>query len=257
MNQAEIMEFIYSAAGLFFVGVFLILMIVFSLQARRSKESPKLRQIPAFQRVKRAVGLSVEEGTRLHISLGRGSLTDQQGASALAGLNILARVVRAASVSDRPPVATSGEPAIVLLSQDTIRSAYAQANAKERYSPSSSRLTGVTPFSFAAGAAPIIQNDQVSANILVGHFGAEVGLLTDAITRSDGFAVGGSDHLSGQAVMYAALPEALIGEEIYAGGAYIEEQPSHVASLKVQDLFRWAVIIFIVLGALSHLAGVQ
>jgi hypothetical protein len=49
--------------------------------------------------------------------------------------------------------------------------------------PTTSRLTGLTPFSYAAGAMPVIHDERVSTNILLGHFGPEVALLGSGTGR--------------------------------------------------------------------------
>jgi hypothetical protein len=81
--------------------------------------------------------------------------------------------------------------------------------------------------------------------------------LTDAVERENTFVLAGSDNLTAQAVIYASAQEPLIGEEIFASGAYIETGPLHIASLTVQDILRWLIIAAILVGALLTLAGVQ
>jgi hypothetical protein len=51
------------------------------------------------------------------------------------------------------------------------------------------------------------------------------------------------------------VPEPLIGEELFAAGAYIEAGPLHAASLRVQDILRWLIIIIILVGGLLKMAG--
>jgi hypothetical protein len=228
------------------------LIIVF-VALGRSKPGRNLRDIPAYTRFRREVGLAVEAGKRLHISLGRGAFTGLQSGSAYAGLTMLERCARAASISDCPPVATSADPVLMFLSQDTMRSTYRAMGAEGRYDATNGRLVGLTPLAYAAGAMPLIRDEQVSANILAGHFGGEIALLTDAAERSGGLTVAGSDSLPGQAVLFASAEEPLIGEELYAGGAYLGAGPMHTASLRMQDALRWILIAIILLGAIAKL----
>jgi hypothetical protein len=241
--------------GLGMVVIFFVLILIFTFATRRRPRN-YLREIPAFEKLGRAVGLAVEAGQRLHLSLGRGGIDGVQGASALVGLSVLERIARAASVSDRPPVATSGEATEALLSQDTLRGAYRDIGEAGQYDPDSGRLTGVTPFSFAAGVMPVIFDQQVSANVLAGHFGSEVALITDAGERSGSLTLAGSDSVPGQAILYATAQEPLIGEELYASGAYIQAGPTHAASLRVQDIFRWILVLVILAGAAMKFFGV-
>ncbi|MBN1146763.1 MAG: hypothetical protein JXA78_05880 [Anaerolineales bacterium] len=238
-----------------FVLLFFGLIVFFTfLQRKRTRRD--LRDIPAFTRLVRGVGLAVEAGQRLHLSLGHGGISGPQGASALVGLSMLQRIARAASISDKPPVATSGDAAQAILSQDTLSSAYSAIGAGDQYDPISGQLSGVTPFSYAAGALPVIYDQQVSVNVLVGSFGSEVALITDAAERKGSLSIAGSDNLTAQAVLYATAQEPLIGEELYAGGAYLQAGPLHLASLRAQDILRWVLTGVILLLSAAKLVGV-
>jgi hypothetical protein len=201
------------------------------------------------------VGLAVESGTRLHISLGRGNLLTARGGSALAGLAMLRRLAERTSASDRPPVVTSGDASLAFLSQDTLHSAYRAAGAEEQYRFSTGRLTGLTPFSYAAGTMPVEHDENVSANVVIGDLGAESALIAEASDRENSSLIAASDDLSAQAIFYAAAQEPLIGEELFAAGAYVGAGAAHEASLQVQDIFRWLIIIAILAGSLLKFLG--
>jgi hypothetical protein len=237
------------------IGVSTVLLLVITLWKRKSPS--KLREIPALTRLYRAIGLSVEDGTRLHISLGHGGLLDARAGSALAGLAILRGIAEKTSVSDRPAVATAGNASLGLLTQDTLQAGYQAAGVEELYTPTMGRVTGLSPFGYAAGAMHITQNENVSANIMIGHFGPEVALLAEASDRENVIVIGASDDLAGQSVLFASSQDALIGEELFAAGAYIGTGASHAASLTVQDILRWLIILALLAGSFFKLAGVN
>ncbi len=234
------------------IGLMAGLMILLAVLGNRFPWAG-LRSIPAINRLRHAIGLAVEAGTRLHISVGRGGLTDSRSAASFAGLTVLNRVARTASVSDRPPIATVGDGSLSILASDTLRTAYEEISSNQFYDPASLSLTGLTPFSFAAGATPIISDRHVSANILVGNFGSEVALIADAGEQSQGFTLAGVDNLPGQAVVYAAAHEVLIGEEMFAAGAYLRAGRMHRSSLLAQDIVRWLIVAAIFLGGITKL----
>jgi hypothetical protein len=241
--------------GLGFLILFIILMIIYWTRARKGPR-PNLRGIQAFVRLKRGIGMAVEAGQRLHLTLGHGGLVGQSSAPTLVGLSLLQRIARATSVSDRPPVVTSGEAAQALLSQDTLQSAYRAIGAEGQFDPDAAQLSGLTPFSYAAGTLPIVYDQQVSLNIMAGSFGSEVALIADAAERTGSVSLGGSENLSAQAVLYAAAQETLVGEELFAAGAYAQAGPMHVASLKAQDFVRWLLVGALLVGAALKLLGV-
>ena len=232
-----------------------ILLILLTLWRRRSPAT--LRSIHAFDRLNREVGLAVENGTRLHISLGRGNLFTSRGGSALAGLAMLRRITERTSVSDRPPIVTSGDAALTLLSQDTSQAGYRAAGAEEQVRVTAGRMTGLSPFSYAAGTIPIARDENVSANVLIGDLGAEAGIVAEASDRQDSSLIAASDNLSAQSIFYASAQDPLIGEELFASGAYVGAGASHEASLQVQDVLRWLLILAMLGGAALRFLGVS
>jgi len=240
--------------GLIFIFIFFSLMIFFAASRGRLKPFRNLREISAFEKLRRSIGLSVESGSRLHISLGRGNLISPQSAAAFIGLSTLARIARATSASDHPPVATSGEGEITILSQDTLKNASSQLGGV--YDPTSGQISGLTPYSYAAGTMSFIHDESVPTNVLLGSFGSEVALISEAGERTGSLTLAGTDDVAGQAVIYASADEPLIGEETYASGAYLGAGPMHVASLHAQDIIRWILMGAIVIGSLLKLVGV-
>ena len=241
--------------GLGLVLLASILLLVFTWIKRKSP--PAFRGIAALARLKRSAGLAVEDGSRMHVSLGRGSLLTQTGAASLAGLALLRQLGEQTSISDRPTIATSGDPMLAVLSQDTMQSAYRAAAAEELYQPSSGRISGLTPFSYAAGTMPILRDEQVSTNVLVGDFGTEVALLADAVERENAMLVGAASDPSAQAILFATTTEPLVGEELFSAPAYVGRDVSQRASVQVQDVLRWLLILALLMSALLKFTGLQ
>jgi len=237
--------------GILILAALLLLIFIFA----RRKSPAVLRSIEAYERLNRAVGLAVEKGTRLHISLGRGSLFTSRGGSALAALAMLRRLAERTSVSDRPPIATSGDASLAILSQDTLQSGYRAAGAEEQYRFTTGRVTGLTPFSYASGTIPTVHDEDVSTNVVIGDLGAESALIAEVADRENTDLIAASDNLSAQSILYASSQDPLIGEELFAAGAYVGAGPAHEASVQVQDILRWLVILAILGGAALKFLG--
>lgn len=231
-----------------------VLLLAFTFFRRKSPAV--FRTIEAYERLKHAVGQAVEDGSRLHVSIGRGNLFTSRGGSALAGLAMLRRLSERTSLSDHPPIVSSGDASLAVLSQDTLQSGYRAAGAEDQYRFTTGRLTGLTPFSFAAGTMPIISSENVSTNVVIGNFGAEAALLAEAADRENSDLIAASDDLSAQSILYASSQDPLIGEELFAAGAYLGAGASHDASVQVQDILRWLVILAIFGVAILKFAGI-
>lgn len=231
-------------------------LFLFVLSRVRQARLPRLRAIPAVARLYRFFGLSVEDGTRLLVGLGGQSLLARNAGAALAGLSLLRELSLKASVSDRPPMAVAGESALAFLAQDTLEAGCRAVGAGEFFQPVMGRLAGMTPFSSAAAAIPMLGDEQVSLAALAGNFGVEAGLLSEAADRSRVLLIGGTSDPAGQSVLYATAPEALIGEELFAAPVYLAGTPGMAASLTLQDILRWLVILGLLLGSSLKILGV-
>lgn len=217
---------------------------------------PSFRRIKAFQEMHKQIEQSVEDGTRLHISLGRGGLLGPQSAAAFAGLSILREAARIASDSDKPPIATAGEGILTLLAQDTLRNSFKAANISENYHHRLAQLRGLSPLAYAAGTLPLMVDGEVAASALVGSFGEEIALLTTPASQEhSSFTLAGSDSLSSQAILFASAEESLIGEEVYAAGAYLGEGQAEQASLRAQDMLRIVFVVLILILSLFNLVS--
>lgn len=246
--------------GLGFVLLFLLLILTFTAilreKGRRSLGEAGLREIPAFKKLWRTMNYSVESGKRLHLTLGRAGIAGEHSTSSLVGLSILQSIAQFVSMGDRSPITTSGEGTLMILSQDTTRNAYSSSGVAEKFDQADGQLSGLTPFSYASGTLPIIYDQQTSGTIMAGHFGSEAALIADASENTDCMTLAGSDDLSAQAILLATANEPLIGEELYAAGAYMQTGVTHTASVRAQDVLRWILVIVILVGAALKLTGV-
>jgi hypothetical protein len=239
--------------GLLVLVLFIVLLIVFIAIGDRWPVS--FRKIRGYEELVKALERAVESGERVHLSLGTGSLIGTDSAAAFAGLVILTEIAKMTSLSDRPAVVTTGDGAMAVVAQDSLRSAYREVGALDRYQPISARMLGPTPFSYVANIPMLLESEKVSANALVGAFGAEGALAADFGERQQTFVLAGTEDIQSQALLYATAEFPLIGEEVFAGGAYLDVSPAHKASLRVQDSVRFIIVGGILVGLLLNLLG--
>lgn len=240
--------------GIAVVVLFVVLMIAFSI-IHKDRKSSLIRPIAAYKKIEKEINVSVEDGTQLHISLGRGGIIGPDSAAGLAGLSLLKQVINKSSMCDHPPIVSTGNAVLSILAQDTIRgSSQAISLTDQRKSPSG-ELIGVTPFSYAAGTLTTIRDDNVSANVHTGWFGNEIIWLTTAGERQSSPTIAGTAQLPAQAVIYASASDPLIGEELYASGAYLGAGKMHEASISAQDVIRWIIVFLILASVLFNLIG--
>jgi hypothetical protein len=91
--------------------------------------------------------------------------------------------------------------------------------------------------------------------MLVGSFGSEVALAADFGERQRAFVLAGTDDIQSQALLYVTAEHPLIGEEVFAGGAYLNVGPLHRASLRAEDLLRTLIVALILIGTVLRTLG--
>jgi len=242
--------------GLLLVIISALFMLILAMVNRGREGRPRLRQIQPVQRMQKAIAQVVESGDRLHVSLGNAGMLESNNASTLAGLSALGCISRLSVMSDHPPFATSGESISALLGKNILHAGFREGNSLDLYDPDQARLTGITPFSYVGGMLPLMHDNEISANMLIGHFGPEIALVTEAAHRDRSFILGASDALQAQSVLFASTPDVLIGEEVFAIPAYLQAGPLHLSSLQTQDVLRWLLIVLMIGGAALKVLGI-
>jgi hypothetical protein len=236
--------------GIALVVVAGLLLLAFGIPGWKPRRFT-LRSIPAFARLWKSISLTIEDGKRVHVTLGNSSLLKATNASALVGFSSLERIAQLSIASDSPPIATSGEGSLTILSQDSLRYIYRRANSLRQFDLSSGRMTGATPYSYVVGTMPVIYDGNVSTNILIGNYGPEIIYINEAAEHRGIYTLATSDSLSAQAVLYAAAVDPLIGEELFAIPAYMKFNRYHEASLHAQDVLRW-ILVAVLLGGVAY-----
>ena len=211
-------------------------------------DRPALRRISAFESVKGFTGRAVEAGRTLHLSLGVGSVANETTADSLAGLAVLDYLAEQGATTGVPPTVSMANPTVMLFAQNAVRAAHADdpEGAEEAYR--NIRWIAPQPAAYAAGVMNLMNIDQTEANVMVGDFGDEYLLMGETAARQGSGHVGGTSNPSTLPFIYVSAEETLLGEEIYAAGAYLQQRPSHIASLITQDTMRWVVTLFILIG---------
>lgn len=237
-----------------FLVAFVVLLIVRTGTERRWPTT--LRALPAFTELRQAIERAVESGQRVHVSLGTGTLIGSESGPALAGLSALMRTTELTQETDRATIASSGSGALAAASQDALRGTLVRIGAPGRYQWTQGRMLGPTPFSYVATLPAMLESDQVSVNILLGHFGQEGALAADMAKRKAGFVLAGTDTVPTQALFFATADHPLIGEETFALAPYLGAGGMQRASLRVQDFVRLGLIVVILVGTLLRILGI-
>ncbi|MCI0395472.1 MAG: hypothetical protein L0332_02265 [Chloroflexi bacterium] len=221
----------------------------------RSGQEVGLRPLRGIAALKGQIGRAVENGRTVHVTLGRGSLASTLNPTSVAALAALDYLAADGAASGVPPLVTVGEGTLLPAAQDSLRGAYKAAGRPGDFSTSQAEFIASDefPFAYAAGVTSESRQANVGSNLLAGRFGAELALITEASVRTNVEQVIASDNPVALGVAAAMTEELLIGEELFAAGAYLQGRPDQIASLQTQDVLRLIVSGLVLLISVIYL----
>jgi hypothetical protein len=220
-----------------------------------------LRSIPAYEATRKGLAVAAETGRAIHTSPGTGVVGagDAGTAATLAGLLVTESMARVGAITGAPIEATTNDAIAYALTDNAVRRGYKRAGWPiEGESGEARFLTHNDPIAYVAAASEVATQKDVSQAVMSGKFGPEVLLLMEAQRRTGAAQIGGSSDPQGFAIMHITADHTLIGEEIFASGAYLERRPSHIASLLAQDGLRWVLIVLVLAGFIvANILGID
>jgi len=235
-----------AAIALLLLSVFVLVGLLI-VRGRRGPR-PAVRPLAAFRELQAQIGRTAESGGAIHLALGSGGLGGGDTVTSLATFPVVEAIAAAAVSYGVTPTITVGDVTLVPLAQDALRRAYERRGLAELYDPARVRFVAPSPLAFAAGAANAVSAEGVMANVLVGAFGPEVTLITDASARRDLPQLAAADDLRSIGALYPATDRLAVGEELYAAGAQLTGERRYLIGLMTQDILR-VVIVLAILGA--------
>ena len=243
------------------LAVLVALAFVFAIFVWRTRPSAAsaLRPIAAFEILKHVLSQAVEEAKPVHVSIGVAGAGAASTVDTTAGLYTLEFLADRSAVSALPPIVTASDPTALPLAQQQLARAFRREGYAEEYNPRQARwiapAVNGSAVPYAAGVMDIVTHERVMANVMVGSFGDEILLMSEPGAQRGLIQAGGTSSVQALPFVYTSISNPLIGEEIYAGGAYLSSRASHLSSLVAQDVMRWLVVGFLVVAIILRTLG--
>lgn len=253
------------------VALFLLFLVafVFSVVSAERHLHISFRPIAAYDALKDLLARAAEAGQPVHISIGTGGVGQSSTADTTAGLYALEFLADRAAVSAIPPIVTVSDPSALPVAQDQLRRAYHRQGYPEEYDPRQVRFIAPSlnnsSVAYSAGVMDLLAHEPIMANVMIGSvddyqatsaFGDEFLLIGETGARKGLLQVGGTSNPRALPFIFATISHPLLGEEIYAAGAYLSSRRGHIGSLLAQDAVRGLLVALVVLAVLGRLVGI-
>jgi hypothetical protein len=206
-----------------------------------------IRRIPGLAAVEEAVGRAVEMGRPITFSLGLGVL----GVVSLQALAIAIHVVRLAIRYGTRVIITMSDPVMHAVTDEAVREAYEAENRPEAHNVDDVRFLSTEQFAYASAMVGLITREKAASNFMFGQFYAEALILAEAGYSVGAIQVAGTPSTTQIPFFIATCDYTIIGDEYYAGSAYLTREPVLLGSLIGQDYGKILLLVIIVVGILA------
>jgi hypothetical protein len=141
------------------------------------------------------------------------------------------------------------------ITQETVREAHIRAGRPDTYNKERVFFISDQQFAFAAGVNGLIVRERPATNLFIGMFYAESLLLAETGESIGAIQIAGTDAEAQLPFFITACDYTLIGEELFAAGAYISQNPVLLGTLKAQDWSKILITLCMIVGLLLLLTG--
>ncbi len=256
------MSFHYGAATLLaglllvlFVGLFYAFWGMWHRKGRLSDVS--LRPLPPVDTLRDSLHRAAEMGEKVHLSPGTGALHERNSvAETLAGLQLMQGTARDALALGVPVHVTTNDALVNLVAESSLQRALEEAGEPAGLEAESELVAQQFVPAYVAGVLEKLGRPEIQGNVLVGAFNEEMLLMGEVGALETTFQVAGAVRPAAASFLPLVTDDFLLGEEIYAVGAYFDPKPARVVSLLAQDGIRMVLILLIILGVILATLGV-
>jgi len=210
----------------------------------------RLRRLPAIDGIDEIVGRAVELNRPIFFTTGgTGSLASSLAPQLIAGVRFGTYLAKKCAELDARLMAVDCHPDVLPLLVGNFEEAY-RFHGKEV--PPDTILYLPRGYSYTLGCGSLIVRERAAGTVMVGPFQHEAVFVAQSGVEAGAVQVAGTARSSQIAYFAAVVDFPLIGEDIYAGAAYLSEVPEQLGTIYGEDPFKLISAALIVLAFISY-----
>ncbi len=238
---------VHASWAMMLLSVLLLLPpIAFIFLARRGR-ALYIRRIPGIDAIEEALGRATELGKPVIFSTGLTGLDSLL----FAILGIISHIGRRCATFGCRLVVPQCDYEVMPVVSETVREAFRSSGRLDSFNPQDIRFLSTEQFAFASGYMGIVHREQAASCFLFGSFAAESLVLAEAGQQVGAMQVAGTTSYNQIPFFLTSCDYTLIGEEVYAAGAYLSRDPVQLGSIRGQDLAKLVVLATILIGVIA------
>ena len=216
-------------------------------RAKGGQKVPEIYKVAGLDALDEAIGRATEMGKPIHYSPGIGGLDNPQTMASFAALGYAAKMC---ARYDTTLIVSNRISVVYPITEEIVRQAYIQEGKLESLNLDNVRFFSEDQFAYASACVGVMNRERPAANLLIGGFWAESLILAEVGAQIGAIQIAGTANTHQIPFFVAACDYCLIGEEIYAAGAYLSKDPILVGNLIAQDWGKMLCTALIVVGSL-------
>ena len=246
----------WSIAGWVVIGLSAVMLVIFSLLGKKPDSYP-LRRSPSVDGLMKAQSTAIERGQPRLVALG-----DQYWSRTYPGLGLNALITLpfladSENLVDGGFSVAGGDGSLVVLAHQIIQNGYVNGYSMDLSKPRvRTLLPGPTHLSYSMGLLTELRLRNYGSVALLGHFGPEAILLTEAVQSKGGYIFAAAGSLISQAALLLSVRDMLISESVYSISGLLSPTSTDPSRWLIEDTLRTILIISLVAGVIMKLLGV-
>lgn len=230
-----------------------IIIVFFWAVSHAKRKGLFIRRIAGLDAIDEAIGRATEMGKPIFYMPGIGSMSQ---ISTIASAFILGEVAKKVAQYDTQIKVPHYDPIVMTVCKEVVKQSFLEAGRPDSYRDDINFFVSQDQFSYAASVDGMISREKPAACFFMGYFMAESLLMAEVGATSGAIQIAGTDVEHQLPFFFTACDYTLMGEELYAAGAYLSKEPMLLSALKVQDFGKLIVMVSVFFGIiLVSIAG--
>ena len=234
---------------LFLIIIYLSILIYFIHAAKKGK-ALFIRKIAGLDALDEAVGRATEMGKPTLFIPGISTMSD---IATIAAVNILGPVAKKIAEYGSDLLVPNKDPIVTSVTQEVVKESYTEAGRPDLYNPDKIWFVTDSQFAYAAAVQGIMVREKPATNLFLGMFYAESLLLAETGNSTGAIQIAGTDSVDQLPFFITSCDYTIMGEELYAAGAYLSKEPALLSSIKAQDYGKLIIFTSLLVGLILSL----
>jgi hypothetical protein len=207
--------------------------IVYFIEKAKKGQHIFIRKIAGLNAIDDALGRSTEMGKPVLFVPG---IMGIENLETLASVSILGHIAKKTAAFETDLKVPVRDALVFSTAQEVIKESYLASGRPDAFNDNMVEFVTSEQFGYVAGVNGYMVREKPAANFLLGCFYAESLLLAETGNSIGAIQVAGTANPSQIPFFITACDYTLIGEELYAAGAYLSDDAKAKGSLKGQDM---------------------